>query len=317
MKSFIVGILVVLSTGSVASSALGQSEVALSYFQQGTQVFEWQFPLKFSTDTLVALGERITLPGTKGFVDSVQIRIDSLSGDSLEVDLDSVQVYTAANGQNISYIDYNTVYDFEYIYPNQVHRGSFVTVKFPHVAVPKNFFVTVAPNVSSVGSHIVFTNSFIIAGDSEATRLVTSDNERSGVVILAPGLTLVSDYFDSLVKPAGDPLPVFSNFYITAFVDTATTAGAVTQSPTAEVALQSYPNPFTANTTITLGSALASDHASLVVYDRLGRAVQDLSQAIRNRTSAQFNGTNLPAGFYFARYSDGTRELTLPMALQK
>jgi hypothetical protein len=293
----------------VCDPTFGQTDAAISYFQPSTHTFEWQLPLYLSGDTAVQYAERIALPGKLGYVDSVQIRIDSLSGDSIEVDLDSAQLIKYDASLSLYILNNSTTYAYGFIYPKQVHVGSFVTVVFPHVLVPKNFFVTVAPNIS--GS--TFTNTFFIAGDSEATRTITTDNEHSGIYTLQYG----ADYFDSLIKPAGDPGPVFSNFYITAFVDTTTASGAVAQSPAAEVALQSYPNPFTANTTITLGSAIASEHASLVVYDRLGRAVQDLSQAIRNRTSAQFNGANLPTGFYFARYSDGARELTLPMALQK
>lgn len=65
-----------------------------------------------------------------------------------------------------------------------------------------------------------------------------------------------------------------------------------------------YPNPFNGSTTISLGAPLGRD-GSLVITDRLGRAVRDLTaEAASGATTIRWNGLDpqgapVPAGVYF------------------
>src|SRR5438045_8734710 len=66
--------------------ALGANQ-AISYFQPGTPTHSWILPSNWGM-TMFAMTERFELPAAFGFLDSVRITFDELSGDSILVIVD-------------------------------------------------------------------------------------------------------------------------------------------------------------------------------------------------------------------------------------
>jgi subtilisin family serine protease len=82
---------------------------------------------------------------------------------------------------------------------------------------------------------------------------------------------------------------------------------------------QNFPNPFTERTTLLLPRELtgASNSAfSLKVYDLLGRAVLDLTDAARDRNAVTIEAGRLPgAGVYICRLATGQETRSVMMTL--
>lgn len=89
-------------------------------------------------------------------------------------------------------------------------------------------------------------------------------------------------------------------------------------TPTSYALEQNYPNPFNPATTITFDFPERS-HATLVVYDLLGRQVSFLVDGVYDpgRHDVSFNGTSLGSGVYFYRLNTNGFVQTRKMILQK
>jgi hypothetical protein len=82
---------------------------------------------------------------------------------------------------------------------------------------------------------------------------------------------------------------------------------------------QNYPNPFNPSTTITF-ALQNTEHATVKVYDVLGREVATLFEGMANANelySLLFTGTNLPSGMYFYRLRSDNRNEVRKMGLLK
>ena len=81
---------------------------------------------------------------------------------------------------------------------------------------------------------------------------------------------------------------------------------------------QNYPNPFNPSTTITY-SLPAGGSVSLKVYDALGREAATLVNETKaaGTYTAQFDGTHLSSGIYFARLQSGGKIQMRKMQLLK
>ncbi|MHB8392669.1 MAG: T9SS type A sorting domain-containing protein [Acidobacteriaceae bacterium] len=157
-----------------------------------------------------------------------------------------------------------------------------MTVRFPHVRVPKEFHVLVAPSFSSVNFP-----QFVLEGDSEATRVRTPENSRSGFFGVLSNRQSIVAVLDSTLLPSGDLAPLFSNLYITAYVSE-DPAGAVDETqdigliPALEAPLDGitsaahslrpvtvFPNP--ARTILRVAGIPAGGPATVELLDLLGR----------------------------------------------
>jgi len=81
---------------------------------------------------------------------------------------------------------------------------------------------------------------------------------------------------------------------------------------------QNYPNPFNPTTTIRYDIPKLS-HVTLVIYDILGRQVEELVNGEKTPGSYQavFNASNLPSDVYFYRLQAGTYHDTKKLLLLK
>ena len=278
------------------------SDEAISYFDPSTPTHGWLIPLTWANSELIGITERITLPTDSGYVDSVRIVFDAISGDSVSVALDPdtvvLQIYPIGLHEHLDATVFNTAlnsFGNAVIYPPQL-RSDTVTVPFPHVMVPKNFHVVLVPSI---------TSSFAIRGDSEATRARTLDNCHSTIIALNGNQT-TSNVIDSNLTPAGDTAPLFSNLYITAYVLSAASSVAPS-NPSSAISI--FPNPASSSIQIQSGAAVSS----IELLDLLGRTV--LSQKLDG--SGRLDVSRLEPGRYEAVIHSASGIETTPVIIQR
>ena len=89
-------------------------------------------------------------------------------------------------------------------------------------------------------------------------------------------------------------------------------------NPAAFALRQNYPNPFNPTTTLTFTLPVA-DHASLIVYDALGRPAATVVDGVRSAGThhVTFNADGLSSGTYMAVLRSGTQTATIRMTLAR
>jgi len=282
------------------------SDVAISYFDPSTPTHGWLIPSLWGSAVMVGLTERITLPADSGYIDSVRIVFDTISGDSVAVSLDPDSVLFYAPLGEYYHLDatvFNTAlnpFGVGVIYPKQL-KSDTVTVPFPHVKVPMNFHIGFAPSTSQTA----FTASFTVRGDSEATRLRTTDNAHSTYILVGGG-RLYSGVIDSNLTPPGDTVPLYNNLYITAYVSNAPSSVA---SKDASSPISIFPNPASSSIQIQSGETVSS----IELLDLLGRTV--LSQTLNG--SRALDVSRLEPGRYEAVVHTANGIVTEPVIIQR
>jgi hypothetical protein len=270
------------------SSALEQAE--LKYFDQSLPTISWVGEGIYGPYLLYWMGERMTLPSQSGFLDSVSIQIDSISTDSLFVLIVEDTLYDVGGGQQFRLINIfreETIIATANIYPEQVSLNSPVMIRFPHIPVPKEFFVVISSSVNQNGQP---TNYFFIRGDSKPPHELTTEVARSaGVFIDLQSGTSISAILDGTFVPNGQTEAAFTDFYITAYVDASST---------------SVENPITNTSKITVIPNPSSDHINVStpfsegtvhIYDVLGRIV---STTRIDNVNTQIYLRDIPNGTY-------------------
>jgi hypothetical protein len=259
----------VVSPTSFKTSKAQSVELPITYFDASSPINDWVIPSQWGSSVMIGITERMTLPTTTGFVDSVQLTFDQMTGDSIAVVLDPDTVLETPVG--FYHLD-ETIFDLSVqsyavgvLYPNQLHGQQTVTVVFPHVAVPQNFHVVLVPSNDGVS----FTSSFSIRGDNEPVRTRTTDNAHSTFIVVQ-GTQAFSGVIDRNLTPAGDVTPIFSNLDITAFVQTSNSiVSAQPSSPNSEFAV--FPNPVA--TTLNFNLPADIEASNFELRDLLGRVV--------------------------------------------
>ncbi|HZV12220.1 MAG TPA: T9SS type A sorting domain-containing protein [Candidatus Kapabacteria bacterium] len=303
------------------------STISLSYYNDSLPVFDWIFPALYNPFAIGAFGERMTLPTDSGYVDSVAVRIDSAAGDSIIIALVPDTLFNVGGGRLFNLMNvFQTPFKFFFfkkIAVPSVRIDSFTVITTNHVKVSKDFFVFVAPNGIFTGdppSGWSFKTSAILklTGDVEPTRTRTTDNTRSAFIGVLQTGQVLSAILDSTFVIYSTNAIAFTNFYATAFVDTAGAAGVKDGiTPSANIAISDYPNPFASSTQLKINTA--GDHTSLKIYDALGRDVADLTSQLPHDNSSEviFNAGNLPPGVYYARLQSGQTSVTKTLLLLK
>ncbi|HET7153432.1 MAG TPA: T9SS type A sorting domain-containing protein [Candidatus Kapabacteria bacterium] len=298
------------------------NELALSYENNLISTFDFPVPLNAQPYLLGSVGERMTLPTKYAYLDSVSIRIDSLQSDSIGIDVLPDTLYTI-NGERqfhlINIFSPSAVsFDSGVIHLDPIHSVRNVVIPMHHTKVPNNFYVTVSPTDTLNGGIVVFLNNFRLVGDSGTSHTRTAENSRSAYIAIGNG-QVISGVLDSTFYLNSDPnYLVFTNFYITAYVDTTGFTGVnESTQPPHDIAISNFPNPFNSSTQINIANT--QTHTSLKIYDALDREVSDLTQQIAASSSSQvvFNAGNLPAGIYYAKLQTGSSVVTRSLMVLK
>jgi hypothetical protein len=285
------------------------ADLSISYYEPSAPTYSWIAPSNWGPVDIIAFAERITLPSDSGYVDSVSIVFDAISGDSVAVILDPDTILFYSQTGLYEHLD-ATIFSASassiaqaVIYPSQLNGSNKATVTFPHVAVPHNFHVVLVPSASSSA----YTASYSIRGDTEVTHVKTTDNCHSTFIAVTQGTGQVeSGVVDSDLTPAGYTSPLYSNFYITAFVSSA--SSGVTSNPS-EASVSVFPNP--SSSFIQIQGVGANSNVELL--DLLGRSV--VSAKIEG--NGKLDVSQLQPGRYEAVVHSSSGITTTPIIIQR
>ena len=276
-------------------TAYGQDS-AYQYHDPATPQHPWIIESNWNALSLILIGlsERVTLPADSGYVDSVSIVFNGIF-DTVHVLLVSDTLYTSTAGtfHLMNAFDPSAPIYAEAIASPPFSSGQILTVYFPHVRVPKEFHVLVAPSLYSMS-----VPKFRIVGDSEASRPRTADSSRSGFLALSTSTNqFLVEVLDSTLTPADDGSPLFSNPYITTYASEDPTGGTnetrnigltaaiekhlsgIARSAALPEEVGIYPNPAAA----TVHFEAAEPISRVELLDLLGRTV--LSQKLEGNGS--------------------------------
>lgn len=299
------------SPGPTFPTPLGSlgTDKAYSYFDANLPTWAWGGNGRYSNYLFLEIGERITLDGDGGFVDSVSVFLDSVSRDSVHVSLYPDTLYDVGGGRFYHLLNFFSAtvapYAATAIQSIAVHKPSWVTVPFPHVKVPKTFFVMLTP--TDDGAKI--TNFFLWRTDKEAPRSVLPDNARSAAIMgdFNTGMTY-SRLLDGLITLQGDSVPLFTNFYTTVYADPNQSSVAALLTP--DATLDIYPNPANSSSFVKVSGVGAN--AKLTIRDMLGRTQWSASGSTLSNGPVRIPVSELPAGAYQIELTDRNIRLVRP-----
>ncbi len=279
------------------------ADVALTYFDNSLSTINFGVGT-VGQYTIYALGERMTLPAASGFVDSLTLTLSAAAGDSVVVALFPDTLYANAF-HLINIIDPNALpYAAGWVPAAAVSGATTVTLHFPHVPVPKEFFVVVSANVHTT-LHTI-TSTFNEVGDRKPLRARSKANSRSAFLAFV-GASPTTSLFDSTFLD-GSSQPIISDFYVTTYVSTG--KGSVAIGSGVENGMSVFPNP--ASSTLSVSVPEGTEAGRVELRDMLGKL------ALQSSTSAHepLNVSQLAPGRYEAilRTPLGTRSAPVVIA---
>ncbi len=283
------------------------ADLSISYYDPTAPTYSWVAPSNWNPIIMVGFTERINLPSDSGYLDSVRLNFDSMSGDSVGVILDPDSIYLAPGGY--SHLD-ETLFDPSvssfgeaFVHPEDLDASGIVTVMFPHIPVPQNFHVDI---ISHLGSSSVLS-TFNLRADTEATRVRTADNCHSTFIgINANTGVYETNVIDGNLTPPGYPSPLFSELYVTAFVSAVSSGVSGNQQvPTISV----FPNP--SSSFIQIQNVVGI--STMEILDLLGRSV--LSSQLNG--SSKLDVSQLQPGRYEAIVHSASGVTTAPVIIQR
>lgn len=263
-------------------------DITLSYYDASKPIIRWPVPVTFSPLLFVAYGQRMTLPTDYGFVDSARVRLGKTQGDSVFISIVKDTLFDVGNGQFAHLIDLwedNPDYERVSVAIKDTQPGGWLTARFDHVLVPKQFHVVIDPYVNEQGQA---TSGFEVLGDSGDVKPLTTEEARSVFIALTPQDQYLSALLDGVVQFDGWAAPAFTNFYMEAFVDM--TSSSVATDPSQPVAV--FPNPVTSGT-----FTVSNDNpiSAISMRDILGNEVLAWSGM---STSVELRTLWVPKGIY-------------------
>jgi hypothetical protein len=292
-------------------SPLDATPFKLSYYDTTVDSTDWVGGQSYGSFVFVSLGERFTLPGNSGFVDSVTLQIDAISSGSIVVSLvkDTLVALGGIYYHLMSLDGIHALSDFDgvgyavqTVQADSLQPGAPVTVHFPHVAVPQSFFVAVVPDVSSGR----FANAYLWRGDHKISGSFTPDNTHSAYI----ALTSNGQVFPGLLDSAFTDMQgnhIYTNFYATLYGSSGSSGVPIQLSSAHEAAL--YPNP--ATTVLNIPASMQASDFEL--RDILGRTVLHSSQ----KNPEHIDVRSLASGDYVALIHTASGIVTTPVMIAR
>jgi hypothetical protein len=284
------------------------AETALSYFDNTLPAINFGVAT-IGNYTVYALGERMTLPTSAGFVDSVHLTLAAATGDSVAIMLFPDTLYQTADGlfHLINIVDPNALpYAVAWVPAAAINGPTNITITYPHVAVPQNFFVVVSANVNT--SQLMITSQFTLVGDSKPVVPRTTGNARSAFLAFI-GTNANTSLFDSTFTNSQTGQPIYSDWEVTTYVQTA--QGSVALNSGNDDGIRVFPNPATSHLSISAPSGF--ENGTVELRDMLGRLAIQSTQL--NGESLDLRG--LAPGRYEAVVRSPSGVMTAPVSIQR
>ncbi len=250
-------------------------------------------------------GERFTLPGESGYLDSIRIHFDSVSGDILQIGIFRDEIRENARGtfHLADYSFFGLIARFELdISAMQDLRDFWVTFPTDHLPIPKEFHIGIGANPLVQGSD-EYTSMFKLIGEAHYDQPPTIDS-RSDILLTQDFLTFTTDVFDGFFT--FNTLPLGINFHIDAVVDQEPSSVARDESSSLEI----YPNPATSNGVLNLANA--NGVSSIALFDVLGNKVARYGP----QASTSVMLPTLASGVYSVVIADGSGTRTQKLIIR-
>jgi hypothetical protein len=246
-------------------------------------------------------GQRFTLNSSSGYLDSIRIHFDSVSGDVLQVGVFRDYIGETSRG-TFHLADYSftgllarTEIDLTDL---DSLRDFWVTIPMEHLAVPKEFHIGVGANQITNGSD-EFTSMFRLMGERHIGQEATLDS-RSDILLTQNFADFTTDIFDGFFNFSGQSLGI--DFHIDAVVDENTSS----VKHISDLAFVVYPNPATTGSKLHVNGLDAT--STIVLYNALGVEVTRWSAGEAN---AVLNLPDVPPGFYTIASGTSTAKLLI------
>jgi hypothetical protein len=211
-------------------------------------------------------GERFTLSGESGYLDSIRIHFGAVSGDVLQIGIFRDELRTNTRG-TFHLADYSfdgliAVFELD-ISGMQDATDFWVTFPTDHLPIPKEFHVGIGANPLTQGSD-EYTSSFRLIGEAHYGQEPSIDS-RSDILLTEDFFTFTTDIFDGFFTLGGRSLGI--NFHIDAVVDQTPSSVKTAVSRSMEV----YPNPVSSAGVLHIPAA--DPGSTITLYDMLGSQV--------------------------------------------
>jgi hypothetical protein len=202
--------------GAPASPMVSPTTYEMKYWTNSTSYFNWTVPGNYGSFVNLYLMQRFTLPNNGGFLDSLSIWIEDVSGGNV-----LFRVWpcfaTELGGQTYLLPQFGVqAIDSVLISKDNLKMKAFNSVKMRGALVPKEFYITIEFTFQG-GSN----NTIIVRGDNHTQSGRSPVNSRV-VMFNQNGQDLSFALMDSMFVESGTQKPIYSYLLMSAFADTAT-----------------------------------------------------------------------------------------------
>lgn len=206
--------------------------VALSYYDTTSAPIPWLYPADYGNFIMLYLAQRFTAPGSGGFVDSFQVRIDEVNGGEVRFRFFDSQQVTFPDGRSFLAPNFNVELGDTSVSAGDFLPGQMTMVHVFHPTggayhVPKEFFITVEYTVDGTGAN----NSLKMVTDSKVRTQRLPDSSRS-ILVFQVGNSAAATIMDSVFRQTqGGPL-LYPDLYMKVFLRTTDPQGPfITSTP--------------------------------------------------------------------------------------
>lgn len=259
----------------------------ITYFNSALGVHEWGTPFLFSSNQgyFVEPAEWFTVPGSPSaaYLDSITLHFTGVSGDTIFVSVFSDQLVQIQgldgdfhimnlSGTGTTFAR-TPIYIGTPVTQPTITQPVDLTIRYPHLAVDPDFHIGVLPRIVNNNGQLTPTSTFVLEGDSEATRARAPETSHSNFLFFnltngSLGQALVDSFFTF-----GSGKPLFSNFNIKAYVSTsASMSGSITVEPSSTIDFGSAQ----VNETKTATATLQNDGTSSVTITSISSPLQSI-----------------------------------------
>jgi hypothetical protein len=191
------------------------STVALKYHDLTLPRYNWTMPTNINGSFNIMMFQRFTLPNSAGFLDSLNVYLESVSTGAVLFRVFPAQLIDIGTGE-YWFPEFGPAIDSMWVDKTALKMQAFNTIKFSGKIVPKEFFVSAEITIAG-GSN----NTVVLAGDGHDLPGVSQEKSRV-CMLLTDGSALQFRLLDGTFVNSSTSQPIYSYLYMTAYADTGT-----------------------------------------------------------------------------------------------
>ncbi len=188
------------------------AKIVLSHFDPTTPTLNWPYPAIYGPFLALFFAQRFTCPGTGGFIDTIEINLESIGSGQVKLTVYDAQKLTASDGRKFWYPNLNVPLGDTLIDGSNLGSG-FTKIPTYHTLggkwqIPKEFFVTLE-------SYPLGSVDVTLVSDTKVRTQKDIDSSRT-VMITQSGMLLM----DSVFRQTSNGPYLYPNFHIRAYLTT-------------------------------------------------------------------------------------------------